>query len=48
MCGINGFFSKSLNTYNNIITAMNMAISHRGPDTNGKWEDKNSGIVFGL
>lgn len=47
MCGINGFFSKSLNTYNNIITEMNKAISHRGPDTNGKWEDKNSGIVLG-
>ncbi len=47
MCGINGFFSKSLNTYNNTITEMNMAISHRGPDTNGIWLDKNSGIVLG-
>ena len=26
---------------------MNSAISHRGPDTNGAWLDKNSGIVLG-
>jgi asparagine synthase (glutamine-hydrolysing) len=26
---------------------MNSAISHRGPDNNGTWSDKNSGIVLG-
>ena len=47
MCGINGFYSNSLNTYNNVIARMNSAISHRGPDAKGFWEDKNSGIVLG-
>ena len=47
MCGINGFYSKSLNTFDNIIVKMNSAISHRGPDNNGIWSDKNLGIVFG-
>ena len=26
---------------------MHSAISHRGPDSNGTWTDKNSGIVLG-
>jgi asparagine synthase (glutamine-hydrolysing) len=47
MCGINGFYSKYSNNFDNIIVKMNSAISHRGPDTNGIWSDKNSGIVFG-
>jgi asparagine synthase (glutamine-hydrolysing) len=47
MCGINGFYSKSSSTFNNVIIKMNSAISHRGPDTNGSWMDKDSGIVLG-
>ena len=47
MCGINGFYSKSLSNFNDVIVKMNSAISHRGPDTNGTWSDKNSGIVLG-
>ena len=47
MCGINGFYSKSLSTFNNVIVKMNSAISHRGPDTGGTWLDRNSGIVLG-
>jgi len=47
MCGINGFYSKSLSTFNNVIVKMNLAISHRGPDSNGTWTEKNSGIVLG-
>lgn len=47
MCGINGFYSKYSNNFDNIIAKMNSAISHRGPDTNGIWSDSNSGIVFG-
>jgi len=47
MCGITGFYSNSLSTYNNVIEKMNSAISHRGPDTVGIWKDKNSGMVLG-
>ena len=47
MCGISGFYSKTLPSFNNPILKMNSAISHRGPDSNNIWQDKNSGIVFG-
>ena len=47
MCGITGFYSKTSSNFNNIILKMNSAITHRGPDSNNIWQDKNSGIVFG-
>ena len=47
MCGINGFYSRSSSTFNNVIVKMNSAVSHRGPDTNGAWVDIDSGIVLG-
>jgi asparagine synthase (glutamine-hydrolysing) len=47
MCGICGFYSKSSLKFNNAITKMCAAISHRGPDGNGIWQDKNLGIVLG-
>jgi asparagine synthase (glutamine-hydrolysing) len=47
MCGISGFYSKSLSTFNNVILKMNLAISHRGPNSSGTWNDKNSGIILG-
>ncbi len=47
MCGITGFYSKTSSTFNNAILKMNSAISHRGPDSNNTWQDKNSGVVFG-
>ena len=47
MCGINGFYSKTSSTFNNVITNMNSAISHRGPDTDGVWCDKGTGVVLG-
>ena len=47
MCGINGFYSLSLSNFNNAISKMNSAISHRGPDSNGSWQDSNVGIFFG-
>jgi asparagine synthase (glutamine-hydrolysing) len=47
MCGISGFFSKSSNKFDDIITKMNFAQAHRGPDDTGYWWDKNAGITFG-
>jgi asparagine synthase (glutamine-hydrolysing) len=47
MCGINGFYSNSSLTFNNVILKMNSVISHRGPDNSGVWQDTNSGIVLG-
>ena len=47
MCGITGFYSKTLSNFNDVILKMNSAISHRGPDSSNYWMDKNAGIVFG-
>mgnify|MGYP000194465077 CR=1 FL=1 len=47
MCGICGFYSNQLSTFDNTIVKMNSAIYHRGPDDSGVWQDKNSGIVLG-
>lgn len=47
MCGICGFYSKNSLTFNNVIQKMNSAISHRGPDSTGVWQDNTSGIIFG-
>ena len=47
MCGICGFYSQSLSTFNNVIESMNLAISHRGPNSSGFFYDKNSGITLG-
>ena len=47
MCGINGFYSVTSSTFDNVIVKMNSAILHRGPDTSGTWTDKNSGITLG-
>jgi asparagine synthase (glutamine-hydrolysing) len=47
MCGICGFYSKSSLKFDNAIKKMCAAISHRGPDDNGIWQDENSGIVLG-
>jgi len=47
MCGISGFYSESKSTFNNVIEKMNFAITHRGPDSNGVWQDRNSGIILG-
>ena len=47
MCGISGFYSKNLSTFNNIIFKMNSTLKHRGPERSRVWQDNNSGIVFG-
>ena len=47
MCGICGFYSKAYKTFNNTILKMNLAISHRGPDSSGVWQDREKGIFIG-
>jgi asparagine synthase (glutamine-hydrolysing) len=47
MCGITGYYSKSFSAQEDIILKMNSAISHRGPDMNGIWQNKNAGISLG-
>ncbi|MDB9936372.1 asparagine synthase (glutamine-hydrolyzing) [Candidatus Pelagibacter sp.] len=47
MCGICGFYSKSLSIFDNAIDKMNSAISHRGPNNNGVWQDNKSGVFLG-
>ena len=47
MCGICGFYSKSLFMFDNAIHKMNAAIYHRGPNNKGIWHDNSSGIIFG-
>ena len=47
MCGICGFYSKTSLSFNNIILKMNSAISYRGPDSSGVWQDSTTGIVLG-
>jgi asparagine synthase (glutamine-hydrolysing) len=47
MCGICGFYSKSSLKFDSAIKKMCAAISHRGPDDNGSWQDENLGIVLG-
>lgn len=47
MCGVSGFYSKNFLSYNNVISKMSSALSHRGPDSRKIWEDKKSGIFLG-
>ncbi|MCW3807480.1 asparagine synthase (glutamine-hydrolyzing) [Plebeiibacterium marinum] len=45
MCGINGIFSHSKQTYIPQVTNMNKAMEHRGPDDHGIWSAE--GITLG-
>lgn len=47
MCGICGFYSKSVRDNQDLILKMNSSIQHRGPDSSGFWIDDNFGIVLG-
>ncbi len=51
MCGITGFYNnstdKSRSELNVIGKAMIAAISHRGPDSHGIWQDQNSRLLLG-
>lgn len=47
MCGITGFYSKNLSSFDKIIFEMTSAIYHRGPDGINFFKDESSGIAFG-
>lgn len=48
MCGINGFFNaKSLSLNSPAISLMNKALTHRGPDAEGSWQDDSANLVIG-
>ena len=46
MCGINGIISfNKASTYTDHVLKMNKALAHRGPDSEGIWNDNN--VVLG-
>lgn len=50
MCGITGIWDRTLRSVRDLeghISAMTETLSHRGPDDNGTWVDKKTGIAFG-
>ncbi len=47
MCGICGYYSEASLASNSIIKKMNIALSHRGPDSSGIWQNDVMGIAFG-
>ena len=49
MCGIAGFYTNYnyLNSPKNILINMTQELSHRGPDSEGYWQDQERGIALG-
>ena len=48
MCGVNGFFNAhTVLSAHDVITKMNQAIDHRGPDAEGSWQDESIGLMLG-
>lgn len=50
MCGFSGFLvtpSIAPDNYKGVVTAMALAIQHRGPDDSGAWVDTEAGIALG-
>jgi len=48
MCGLTGVFSCNRKPeLQNIITSMNNALTHRGPDDSGSWVDEYIGLALG-
>ncbi len=48
MCGISGFYSFKGEVSSNILTAMNVALKHRGPDDSGVWVKQKEDCHIGL
>jgi asparagine synthase (glutamine-hydrolysing) len=50
MCGIAGFLNGALNELsrelNEISSAMNSSLQHRGPDDHGVWIDENASVAL--
>ncbi|MFV3014229.1 asparagine synthase (glutamine-hydrolyzing) [Pseudomonas sp. KHB2.9] len=47
MCGFSGIFNVKDGSLADIVSRMNAAILHRGPDDGGVWEDKKAGLGLG-
>ena len=47
MCGITGFISKNIIDYNNVLNIMISNMNHRGPDSNGIYENRNLNVGLG-
>ncbi|MBI5344460.1 MAG: asparagine synthase (glutamine-hydrolyzing) [Deltaproteobacteria bacterium] len=48
MCGIAGFISpKGKFQFNEALEKMTSAVSHRGPDDEGRWIDEDAGVALG-
>ena len=47
MCGISGYFTTG-NRDSAILKRMTDAIIHRGPDSDGQWQDDEAGIALGM
>ena len=46
MCGITGYLNKN-NKEEDYLNNLIKRIDNRGPDSNGKWVDKNLGVYIG-
>lgn len=48
MCGINGVVGmEGVDFPDKVVSAMNQALAHRGPDAEGKFVDAEAGVAFG-
>ncbi|AGE25019.1 asparagine synthase (glutamine-hydrolyzing) [Pseudomonas poae] len=47
MCGFSGIFQAGNDDLVSVITRMNDALTHRGPDDRGVWVDDNVGLALG-
>ncbi|MBI6605756.1 MULTISPECIES: asparagine synthase (glutamine-hydrolyzing) [Pseudomonas] len=47
MCGFSGVFQSGNGDLVSVVTGMNDALTHRGPDDRGVWVDENAGLALG-
>lgn len=47
MCGFSGIFQASSTDLATVVTRMNNALTHRGPDDSGIWVDEDAGLALG-